>query len=327
MLLAVCSMGVCHSRSAALFIGDSQSLAGFILWQSSNGVLIGRLKGTFNVKEDTAAAFGSAQARQQLFWQSIEVTEDHPFFGVGPGNFDQVSGQWHTTHNSLTLMSSEGGIPALVLYVLILWCGFKNLRATTRLARGQAVSSVLARALVRQFSRIRSRFFISQYGLQFFTLFLGRVHDSTSLDCTEIGHAIPQTNFARQLTSEKQFVTCGYARAEILLPDFLRFWPSRVPAELQRATDSTPKGPIHSRDLRTAQLFEVGSAHDFRAGGGLSKLLRLGGGVVHDKFSRNSKYEATGSVEKARNHFALAPCLYLATLRSPFSGYSSLCIW
>lgn len=123
------------------------ALAGFILWQSSGGMLAGRLKGTFNAKEDTAAAYGSAQARQQLFWRSIEVTTDHPFFGVGPGNFDQVSGQWHTTHNSLTLMSSEGGVPALVLYVLILWCGFKNLRATTRLARGQAVSSVLARAL------------------------------------------------------------------------------------------------------------------------------------------------------------------------------------
>jgi len=123
------------------------ALTGLILWQSSGSMLAGRLKGTFDVKEDTAAAYDSGQARQQLFWRSIEVTTEHPLFGVGPGNFDQVSGQWHTTHNSLTLMSSEGGVPALILYVLILLCGFKNLKATKRLGRGRTESSVLARAL------------------------------------------------------------------------------------------------------------------------------------------------------------------------------------
>jgi len=123
------------------------AMVGLILWQSSGGMLVGRLKGTFDVKEDTSAAYDSAQARQQLFWRSIEVTKEHPLFGVGPGNFDAVSGQWHTTHNSLTLMSSEGGVPALILYVLMLWCGFKNLKATKRLGRGRTESSVLARAL------------------------------------------------------------------------------------------------------------------------------------------------------------------------------------
>jgi putative inorganic carbon (HCO3(-)) transporter len=110
-------------------------------------MLVGRLKGTFNVKEDTAAAYDSAQDRKRLFWRSIEVTKEHPLFGVGPGNFNEVSGQWHTTHNSFTLMSSEGGIPAVILYVFILWCGFRNLRATKRLVRGQTESMLLARAL------------------------------------------------------------------------------------------------------------------------------------------------------------------------------------
>jgi putative inorganic carbon (HCO3(-)) transporter len=123
-------------------------LAGFILWQSSNGMLAGRLRGTFNHKDDVAAAYDSARAREQLFWRSVDITKQHPLFGVGPGNFDTVSGQWHTTHNSLTLMSSEGGIPALILYVWILWCGFKNLRAAKRLARGRTQSALLARTLL-----------------------------------------------------------------------------------------------------------------------------------------------------------------------------------
>jgi O-antigen ligase len=123
-------------------------LAGSLLFLFAGARLVGRLKGTFNVKDATSEAYESAQSRQQLFWRSIEVTMEHPIFGVGPGNFNQVSGHWHTTHNSLTLMSSEGGVPALILYVVILWCGFKNLRATKRLARGRTESSLLARALL-----------------------------------------------------------------------------------------------------------------------------------------------------------------------------------
>jgi len=124
------------------------ALVGVVLLESSGSLLVSRLRGTFNLKEETAAAYASAQARQELFWRSIEVTMEHPLFGVGPGNFQQVSGQWHTTHNSLTLMSSEAGVPAMILYLLILWRGFKNLRATRRLVRGRTESSVLARAML-----------------------------------------------------------------------------------------------------------------------------------------------------------------------------------
>ena len=123
-------------------------LAGIVLWQFSSGMLVGRLKGMFNRNEDTAASYDSAEARRQLFWRSVEVTKQHPLFGVGPGNFQELSGNWHVTHNSFTQMSAEGGIPAFVLYVLILWCGFKNLRATKRLARGRTESSLLGRALL-----------------------------------------------------------------------------------------------------------------------------------------------------------------------------------
>jgi len=123
-------------------------LAGAILSQVSGGMLVGRLKGTFNDQANDAAAYTSSQARQQLFWRSVEITTKHPIFGVGPGNFEQLSGNWHVTHNSFTQMSAEGGIPALILYVLILWSGFKNLKTAKRLSRRQTESGVLARALL-----------------------------------------------------------------------------------------------------------------------------------------------------------------------------------
>ncbi len=123
------------------------SLVGAIFWVSSGDMLSKRLNGTFNQKDDTASAYDSAQQRQQLFWRSIDITEEHPLFGVGPGNFEQLSGSWHVTHNTFTQMSSEGGLPTLILYVLILWHGFTNVRTTKRLAPRRTESSLLAGVL------------------------------------------------------------------------------------------------------------------------------------------------------------------------------------
>ena len=122
-------------------------MVGIILWLSSGDTLSRRLTGTVDEKDDDASAYGSAQQRQQLFWRSLEVTEQHPLFGVGPGNFEQVSGVWHETHNTFTQLSSEGGLPALVFYVLILWHGFTNVRKTKRLSSGRSESSLLAGAV------------------------------------------------------------------------------------------------------------------------------------------------------------------------------------
>lgn len=122
-------------------------IAGVILFQFSSGTLMGRLRSTLDDGADRAEAYDSAQIRQHLLWRSVELTMQHPLFGVGPGNFPELA-NWYVTHNSFTQMSAEGGIPAIVLYVLILWYGFKNLRRTKQLARGQGESRLWARALL-----------------------------------------------------------------------------------------------------------------------------------------------------------------------------------
>ena len=113
-------------------------LAGVIFWLHSGDMLIKRFNGTFNSQNTTAEAYGSSLQRQQLFWRSIDVTKEHPLFGVGPGNFAELSGSWHESHNTFTQVSSEGGFPSLILYVLILWHGFTNLRTSKRLAARRA---------------------------------------------------------------------------------------------------------------------------------------------------------------------------------------------
>jgi O-antigen ligase len=124
------------------------ALAGIFLWQSSGAMLMQRLGDTLDSDGAQSAAYSSSQQRKELLLRSLEVTAQHPLFGVGPGNFYAVSGNWHTAHNSFTLMSSEAGLPALLLYALILYCGFANLRASSRFLKKQSNLDIMAGALL-----------------------------------------------------------------------------------------------------------------------------------------------------------------------------------
>jgi hypothetical protein len=89
---------------------------------------IERLTTLFQSKDaQTKEAAESAEARKRLFQQSVTLTLRHPLLGVGPGQFMENEGSlagqagqrgmWHQTHNTYTQVSSECGIPALILYV------------------------------------------------------------------------------------------------------------------------------------------------------------------------------------------------------------------
>jgi putative inorganic carbon (hco3(-)) transporter len=145
---------------------------GAILWQTSGGLLKGRLNGTLGAQNEVASSYESAQQRQQLFWKTVEVTEKNPLFGVGPGNFEVISGSWHVSHNAFTQMSSEGGVPALVLYSMILWCGFKNANKSIKIARGQRELIILARALRASLAGYLVGSLFASTAYQFFPYFL-----------------------------------------------------------------------------------------------------------------------------------------------------------
>jgi O-antigen ligase len=148
------------------------SVVGVILWLSSGAMLSKRLNETLDSKDTTSEAYGSSQQRQQLFWRSIHITREHPLFGVGPGNFKELSGVWHETHNTFTQMSSEGGLPALILYVLILWHGFTNVRTTKRLASRRTESSLLAGVLYASLIGYIVGSVFASVGFQFFPYLL-----------------------------------------------------------------------------------------------------------------------------------------------------------
>jgi O-antigen ligase len=72
-------------------------------------------------------AEGSTHSRSYLLRKSIEVTISNPLFGVGPGMFAVASSDlakaegdpalWQQTHNTYTQVSSETGLPGLVIYL------------------------------------------------------------------------------------------------------------------------------------------------------------------------------------------------------------------
>ena len=80
--------------------------------------------------DDALSAMESSRARWWHFVESLAVTAEYPLFGVGPGNFVVKSTQnaekrgapanWKNTHNAYTQLSSEVGIPGMLLYVTAL---------------------------------------------------------------------------------------------------------------------------------------------------------------------------------------------------------------
>lgn len=88
--------------------------------------------------DDLAAAAVSAGSRWQLLLKSLEVTAQHPVFGVGPGNFSNTNAgdqRYMASHNAYTQVSSECGIAGGVMFAgLVLYClrRANQLRKVTR---------------------------------------------------------------------------------------------------------------------------------------------------------------------------------------------------
>lgn len=71
---------------------------------------------------------GSSSQRTEILKRSIRVTLRYPLFGVGVGNFHHKSVHELVTHNAYTQVSSEMGIPALVIYLMLMIYPLRRLR-------------------------------------------------------------------------------------------------------------------------------------------------------------------------------------------------------
>ena len=113
---------------------------------------------------------GSAEARRRLLAMSIHLTLTHPIFGVGPGQFQNITQTWFVTHNAYTQLSSETGFPGLILFLLILRQAFRNLKeiAKTDRFRGDPEAQTFASVLRAAFVGYLVSAFFAAYGYELF---------------------------------------------------------------------------------------------------------------------------------------------------------------
>ena len=78
----------------------------------------------------------SVTGRLQLWRISFGLISAYPILGVGPQNFQRYA--FNSQHNSYLQVASEMGIPALLLYVVMLGSGVRSLRIARRMSSPQA---------------------------------------------------------------------------------------------------------------------------------------------------------------------------------------------
>ena len=113
---------------------------------------------------------GSAEARRRLLIMSLKLTAQHPVFGVGPGQFQNITQTWFVTHNTYTQLSSETGIPGIALFLLILRQVFRNLKAISKTERFRTdpEAQVFASTLRAAFVGYLVSAFFAAYGYELF---------------------------------------------------------------------------------------------------------------------------------------------------------------
>jgi putative inorganic carbon (hco3(-)) transporter len=96
--------------------------------------------------ENDVSAHGSYEQRRILIADSIKAIAHYPL-GIGMDNFGNYSGTWREVHVSYLQIAAEGGIGALVLYLLFFARGFGNLRRLRQLPSDDAEVELFSGAL------------------------------------------------------------------------------------------------------------------------------------------------------------------------------------
>jgi len=107
---------------------------------------------TFNPQKGEVGAT-SNEMREETIWRAVQVFQDYPTFGIGIGNFREVTRQvyqddfYRPPHNSYLWASAEGGIFVLVTYLWLFVVTWQDLNVVTRLAHrdpeiGAAASAI-----------------------------------------------------------------------------------------------------------------------------------------------------------------------------------------
>jgi O-antigen ligase len=122
-------------RGKRLYLIGATFLLGTLLLFLAGHKLVARFAAISEDSVDTQmeeTAHASYEERKLLMIKALGAIADYPILGVGVGNFAEYSGMWKDVHASYLQIASEGGIPALIVYLLFFSRGFANLRRLTK---------------------------------------------------------------------------------------------------------------------------------------------------------------------------------------------------
>lgn len=116
-------------KGRRFYLIPATALIGVVLIAVAGGALRDRLS---TVAADDASgreeASQSYEDRKILMGKALEGIAHYPILGVGAENFVVYSGLWLEVHAAYLQIAVEGGIPALILYLLFFYRGFVNLK-------------------------------------------------------------------------------------------------------------------------------------------------------------------------------------------------------
>ncbi len=136
---------------------------------------------SLTVSGQNIAEVRSNEAHLDLLMAGLLMIEDHPFFGVGLGNFKKMSRVYYEVtkariaHNTYLQIAAESGLPALVAFVIFLLHVFRSLGRSARLALVRGRPDVHGWALAMQTGLaafLLSAFFVNAQFEKFFWLMI-----------------------------------------------------------------------------------------------------------------------------------------------------------
>ena len=114
-------------RGRRLYLIVISALLGGVLMVTMGKKLVQRFE-AISAQTEGDSAYGSYQERKELMIRAVKGIGRYPILGVGVNNFMSYAGMWHEVHMTYLEIAVEGGIPALVLYLMFFARGFRNLR-------------------------------------------------------------------------------------------------------------------------------------------------------------------------------------------------------
>ena len=104
------------------------ALAVVLLMAVAGGKLYDRFEALSGDSTTEKSAYGSYEDRKYLMLRALDGIANYPILGIGVNNFMTYSLNWHEVHMTYLQICVEGGIPALILFLLFFGRGFRNLR-------------------------------------------------------------------------------------------------------------------------------------------------------------------------------------------------------